>query len=264
MATVAGRLLRVPVLVSVAGGELARLPHIGYGDQLRAWERLKVAAALRLATALSAGSMQQVLSVARHARCEVAYAPLGVDLSRFSCAPKKPGARLLHVGALVPVKDQSTLLRAFANTRRLRSDASLEVVGDGPLRRSLEQLAIRSGVADAVRFRGATDHAALPRAYGQADVFVLSSVHEAQGMVVLEAAACGVATVGTQVGVVPELAPSAAVAAPAEQLSDALLRVLDDGDRRASLGEAAHERILSDFGLERCVARFRALYEQLG
>ena len=57
LAALAGRLLRVPTLVSLAGGELVSLPAIGYGDQRRAWERLKVRASLRLASAVSAGSV---------------------------------------------------------------------------------------------------------------------------------------------------------------------------------------------------------------
>src|SRR6185312_9234488 len=56
LAALAGRLLRVPTLVSLAGGELVALRDIDYGDQRVAWERLKVRLALRLASAVSAGS----------------------------------------------------------------------------------------------------------------------------------------------------------------------------------------------------------------
>jgi glycosyltransferase involved in cell wall biosynthesis len=257
--------LRVPVLVSVAGGELARLPRIGYGDQRVGWERLKVGAALRLASCLSAGSRQQVEQVARVARRPLAYAPLGVDVRRFTPRQHVAGRRerLLHVGGLIPVKDQPTLLRAFARVRTFRTAATLEIVGDGPLRVQLENLASELNVADAVRFRGAIDHGQLAAMYRQSDVFVLSSLHEAQGMVVLEAAASGVPTVGTPVGVVPELAPSAAVAVSADVLADALINVLREPERRAALVEAAAARVAAEFELERCVRRFRDLYQQL-
>src|SRR5262249_52477108 len=58
LAALAGRWLGIPTLVSLAGGELVALRDINYGDQRIAWERLKIAASLRLATAVSAGSHQ--------------------------------------------------------------------------------------------------------------------------------------------------------------------------------------------------------------
>ena len=59
------------------------------------------------------------------------------------------------------------------------------------LRAPLERLADELGVRDAVCFRGAVDHAALPQVYQAGSAFVLCSRHEAQGMVAIEAAACG-------------------------------------------------------------------------
>jgi glycosyltransferase involved in cell wall biosynthesis len=85
-------------------------------------------------------------------------------------------------------------------------------------------------------------------------------------MVVLEAAACGVACVGTAVGVVAELAPSMATAVPPgdpRALAAALCSAIDDPSRTAQLGQAARARVGSDFGLEVCTARFRRLYAEL-
>ena len=121
LAALAGRLLHVPTLVSLAGGELVALRDINYGDQRIAWERIKVAASLRLASGVSAGS-HQLASVARlHLKREpVHVAPLGVDLELFSPTPaiqatsNDDGPRLVHVGTLTPVKDHATLLRALA------------------------------------------------------------------------------------------------------------------------------------------------------
>jgi glycosyltransferase involved in cell wall biosynthesis len=192
-------------------------------------------------------------------------APLGVDLDLFNPGPSPPvsARRLIHVATLTPVKDQATLLRAFRLVRNQVGDARLDIVGDGPLRPELERLAHELGLSDVVRFRGAVDHAALPAIYRTASGFVLSSRHEAQGMVAIEAAACGIPVAGTRVGVIPELASSADAVAPVgavEQLAAGLTATLELVDHRA-------ERVLDlarrEFGLATCTARFRDLYAHL-
>jgi glycosyltransferase involved in cell wall biosynthesis len=286
LAAAAGRWLGVPTLVSLAGGELVALPDIHYGDQRLVSERLKVAASLRLATGVSAGSRQLAhMAEARgrarpgndhqyfHANQRVHVAPLGVDLDLFNPAaprstevglpqPMPPGPRLLHVGTLIPVKDHALLLRAFAAVRRRGMPATLELVGDGPLRPQLERLAHDLGLGGSVRFRGEVDHAALPAVYQTADACVISSRHEAQCMVALEAAACGVPVVGTRVGVIPELTAEVAPVSNSVALADAIAATL--AGHPSAMHAGITTRVRSTFGLQTCADRFRGLYASLG
>ena len=263
LTAMAGRVLRIPTLISLAGGELVALPAIAYGDQRIAWERFKVGASLRLACALSAGSRQLVDHARRYVGGRSVHRlPLGVDLDLFT--PDGVGSsrapRLVHVGTLTGVKDQATLLRAFGRLRRERPTATLDIVGDGPLRPELERLASDVAAPGAVRFRGAVDHARLPPMYRSATVFVLSSRHEAQGMVVLEAAACAIPVVGTRVGVVPELTSAVAAVTDDRGLAASLAAVLDDPDPHA---RAVFDRARAEFGLDESAARFRDVYMSL-
>src|SRR5207302_1537135 len=193
LTALAGRLLRIPTLVSLAGGELVALPAIGYGDQRMPWERLKIRASLRLASSVSAGSYYLLRLAARHVpSSRLRHAPLGVDLELFKPGLRSAvsGPRLVHVAALTPVKDQATLLRALPFVRERVGGTTLDIVGDGPERAALERLAAGLGLGNAIRFHGPIDHAALPELYRTGSAFVLSSRHEAQGMVAIEAAAC--------------------------------------------------------------------------
>jgi glycosyltransferase involved in cell wall biosynthesis len=264
LAAIAGRLLHVPTLVSLAGGELVSLPEVSYGDQRVAGERLKVRSSLHLASGVSAGSQLLIALAKRHVpSARLWRAPLGVDLERFWPAHPRVHhrAHFLNVATLTPVKDQVTLLRAFARAREALPDARLTFVGDGPLRRELETFATNHlQLGDGVRWCGAIDHAALPRVYQSASALVVSSRHEAQGMVALEAAACGVPVVGTRVGVVPELTCHIAAARDAAALAAAMVASANDRDARAA---AALQRVRADFGLERCADRFRAIYLRL-
>jgi glycosyltransferase involved in cell wall biosynthesis len=261
LTALAGRLLRVPTLVSLAGGELVALPDIGYGDQRSAWERLKIRAALRLASAVSAGSTYLRRIAERHVGRQIQQLPLGVDVDLFRTTDTAPATpRLLHVGTLTPVKDQHTLLAAFAELRQRRPGVSLDIVGDGPLRAELTRAAHNLGIDQAVHFVGERDHAQLVPLYQAAQAFVLSSRHEAQCMVALEAASCGLPVVGTRVGVVPELAPRAAVpVADARALADALdVSLARPGDR-----EQVRRLVERQFALEPCIQGFLQCYGQL-
>ena len=268
LAALAGRLLRVPTLVSLAGGELVALHDIHYGDQRIARERLKVKASLRLASGVSAGSHQLAYLAKLHLRGEAVHvAPLGVDLDLFTPTPAKhvqpdgQRPRLLHVGTLTPVKDHATLLRALAALHHSGQPATLDLVGDGPLRPRLERLAHNLGLAASVRFHGEVDHTCLPANYRAADAIVVSSRHEAQCMAAIEAAACGVPVVGTCVGVVPELTSAVAPLRDPDALARAITRALatPQDARDASLAD-----VRARFGLEACADRFGALYIRIG
>jgi glycosyltransferase involved in cell wall biosynthesis len=275
LAVLAGRRMGVPVVVSILGGELCDLPEIGYGGQRGSVDRRLSASALRLAERVTVGSRGlRERELVRRPALQWRVLPLGVDTARFAPGPAGPSARrlagrprLLHVASLLPVKDQSTLLRAFAllGPRIEAKGAHLSIAGDGPLRDRLGAQAAALGISESVSFLGAVSHDALPDLYRQADVLVLSSRFESQGMVVLEAAASGCPTVGTAVGVVPELEDGARAVAPAEPeaLARALGETLGNEEARRRMGSAALRVAREKFSLETAVAGFRALYDEL-
>ncbi len=226
VAAFAGRRLGIPVVISLAGGELIKMKDIGYGAQLLPGRGALIDWAMRSAVCVTAGS-DTMVEIARRRlgkweRGRLKKAPLGVDtdvfkptwervapatIARTGTAREKHATRshvsqrVLNVGSLTPVKDQATLLRAVARA----PDVSLKIVGAGPLRGELQRLAAELGIADRVRFAGEIDHGQMPAVYHAADLFVQSSRHEAQGMAALEAAVCGLPVIGTAVGVLPEV-----------------------------------------------------------
>ena len=268
-----GRALRIPTVVSIAGGELAGLHDIGYGGLLRRLERVKTRLALRLAGAVTAGSALALASaqpfLPARPGSRARRVPLGVDLAIFAPVgqPRNDGpARILHVASLCGVKDQATLLSAAAALRDRGYVFQLDVVGAGPLEAYLRSLARCLGLSESVRWRGAIPHDQIARMYQRADLFVLSSRHEAQGMVALEAAACGVPVVGTAVGVIPELEPAARTIAigDAEGLAEKMAELVDDEPFRLQSGCAVRERVVAEYSIDLCATRFFDLYGEVG
>jgi glycosyltransferase involved in cell wall biosynthesis len=113
---------------------------------------------------------------------------------------------ILFVGNLVPVKGVDVLLRACVGPALRDEGVRLVIVGQGPLRAALEELADELGIVGRVRFLGPVPHAELPRWFRAADVFVLPSHSEGVPNVLLEASACGTPWVASRVGGIPEIA----------------------------------------------------------
>ena len=101
---------------------------------------------------------------------------------------------LITIGRLVDSKDHGTLIKAFAKVKK-NIDACLYIIGNGPNRKKLQNLARTLKIGDAIKFLGwQSNPFALLK---QADLFVLSSCFEGFGNVLVEAMACGLPVVST-------------------------------------------------------------------
>ena len=205
-----GRRTNTPAIVSLMGGELVDLPDIEYGGWRSFFGRNLTKYALKHATAVTVGSQ----FLGRMAQpyvdgAKIITLPLGVDETTFKPQPRPQNERkrLLHVGSLIGVKDHKTLLQAFAQVRQTIPNCELLLVGDGVLRGELEGVSAELSLTEAVQFMGNVAHDQLSSLYGSADLLVMSSRHESQCLVLLEALACGCPAVGTDVGLFAELLP---------------------------------------------------------
>ena len=159
-----------------------------------------------------------------------------------------PPWRLMHAANLNPVKDQTTLLGAFQRAQAQLSTLHLDIVGHDTLAGAVQRQARDLGVDRDVTFHGFLPTDAMIPLYQRAHLCVLSSRHEAAGVVALEAAACGVPTVGSAVGYLADWTPDRAVAvAPASPgaLADAIVGLLRNPERRARIGAAARRWTLA-------------------
>jgi glycosyltransferase involved in cell wall biosynthesis len=109
------------------------------------------------------------------------------DADDVTPADREPGFTVLYAGRLGPEKNLPLLLGAFQSLLRGVPDAVLWIAGQGPEREALDQQCRQLGITARVRFLGFLDHPTLARHYAACDLFVLPSVLETQGMVVMEA-----------------------------------------------------------------------------
>lgn len=167
-------------------------------------------------------------------------------------------------GRLEPVKDYPTLLAAMA---QLPSTARLVIAGTGPLEEQLRGLASQLCLQSRVRFLGFEQD--VRRWMQAADGFVLSSRWEGLPMALLEAAACALPAVATDVPGTREVIVHGGTGWLAAQgdpraLAEAMTRLMHTSlDGRRTIGEQARQRAFDSFSLELALTRWEALYSDL-
>jgi glycosyltransferase involved in cell wall biosynthesis len=269
VAVAAAKLLGIPSAVHIAGGELAAVRDIGYGGGLTWKGRIREALVLRAASAITAASAPILTSLSERGFAAQRL-PLGIDLKCWP--PRQPvrrsdarPAKLIHVASLNRVKDQTTLLLALAELEASGLSFEMQIVGEDTLGGEIQSLSARLGLSDKVRFQGFLTQRQLRPQLETADLLVMSSRHEAGPVVMLEAAAIGVPTVGTAVGHIAEWSPQAAIAVPVGDctaLARAIRELLNDEDRRLSIASEALNRSVGE-DADYTAQRFQALYERL-
>jgi N-acetyl-alpha-D-glucosaminyl L-malate synthase BshA len=172
---------------------------------------------------------------------------------------------LTHVSNFRPVKRVEDVVHIFA-TVRAEIPSRLDLVGDGPERARIEALVTSLGLRDHVRFLG--ERGDLIATLQQSDVFLLPSQTESFGLAALEAMACGVPVVATDVGGVSEVVADgetgflAAVGDIAGMARHAR-RLLTDEDLRRRMSRAARHRAETQFRLAPAVDSYEAVYRRV-
>jgi len=195
---------------------------------------------------------------------DVVNIPYHTDLQPFLDAPRENSperVRVLYCGQLIERKGLSTLLEAFLGLAEEFPKAELMLVGEGPLRHSLESQ-VPARLKDRVIFAGFQAVDDLPRFFGSADLFVLPSLHDGWGVVVNQALAAGLPVVcSSAVGAAADLVSpdqNGYIVPPADTpaLAESLRRLIADGNLRNAFGErsraAAHDHTPSR-GVDRWV-----------
>lgn len=257
-------MLRKPTVVRIANtgpfGDLAQLPKIKGGKLLQ-----KLLLANRAFVALSQQAKEELFA----AGCDPAAIHMstnGVDTSFFRPENNNPerARTVLFVGRVAPQKDPQTLLRAWKHVNQ-SGQFQLLIAGSGPLKeellRTCEDEQIRG-----VNFLGQCDD--VLTLYHRAGVFVLPSLSEGCSNALLEAMACGLCPVVSDIGgnrdvvkhqenglLVPPGDPS--------ELANALQQALHDPQLQDSLATQARQHIVTTHSIETVARDYLNLFEQL-
>ena len=261
-AVLLGERLGLPVVLSARGSDV----NVKCDNPvMRRWVRWAAARSSALITVSKALS-RRLGELGIHAPM-LEVVPNGVDLEKFRPLEKQASRRrfgvdgkiIASVGHLVDEKGHQFAIEAL----RSLPNTTLLVVGEGPRKLHLQQLAARLGVSDRVCFVGLLPHGDMPHLYSAADVLVLPSAREGMPNVILESLACGTRVVATAVGGIGEVMRSAAAGVliserSAEALVDGLTQLGARPDSVCSVREYA-----TQFSWKNVVGKQRELYRRV-
>lgn len=172
------------------------------------------------------------------------------------------------VGRLHPQKGYDTLLEGALRVLREMPSSRFKIVGEGELLKPLQRRAEQLGISEAVGFMGQRPPAEIPDILAGFDVFVQTSNWEAFGIAIVEAMACGLPVVATNVEGVVDIIDDGVdglLIPPKDPraLADRILRLLCDPELRRRIGAAARRKVEANFDIREMTARMARIYQEL-
>jgi glycosyltransferase involved in cell wall biosynthesis len=240
----------------------------------------------------SARRLDRVISIARHMGAEIAAEgfaeqnavsiPNSVDHELYRPKTNQDQGdrrRICYVGRLAEEKGLVCLVEAMKLVSGAICGVTLDIVGDGPMRNELIDRAVHLGLQDVIRFTGNGE--ALPH-YHASDLFVLPSFSEGLSLALLEAMACGLPVVATNVEgnreVLHPAGPASAIPAAGYRISEcgilvnpgdvvglaeAIQRLLTDDDLARRLNSRARALVVEKYALDKILNDYHSLYQSL-
>jgi len=192
----------------------------------------------------------------------------GVDVHYFTplLSDSTKQTRILFIGRLDYMKGVHNLIEAFNGLIKEGMNAYLTIVGDGPDREKLENLASVSGLNDHLSFCG--EIKGVVSLLQESTMFVLPSLSEGLSNVVLEAMACGLPVVATNAGGTTDIIKDGINGILVEpdnvgQLCNAMKKIIVNKSMAEQLGNEARKTVEIHFSMEQVVTKYLKLYEEL-
>jgi glycosyltransferase involved in cell wall biosynthesis len=268
-AVILQRIFGVPSVVSLDGEEGIFLSEVDFGD-LKSNRRTRInkwilnrATVANTLTNFHRVLIESNLNISRM----ILVIPRGVDQNTFrnrrDLGIQTP-IRFVSAGYLSPVKDPVTLVRTFHFILQT-TPSTLTIVGKDYMHGAIQKLAAELGVGRYIRFLEHVDHKDMTSIYEDADILLLTSRYESQGMVVAEAMAAGVLVCGTNVGLINDLAEECCLSAPVGDdvtLAQRVVQLIGDPNRMWAMQKKAYEWA-SAFTLEKTAERWSEVYTML-
>ncbi|QDU36096.1 Alpha-D-kanosaminyltransferase [Maioricimonas rarisocia] len=278
-AVLARDLAGVPLVFTLRGADVFSEPSINYGQTLDPWTKQRIQHALSCADRIICVSTK-IQERAHELGADPAKTQIivkGVHEDRFCPGDREEARRqlgldsrptILFVGAFGPWKGIADLLEAFRTVRQRVPDAQIVFCGKGKLEADIRAFVDQHNLEKHVTIAGYIGRDALPTYFQACDVFVLPSLTEGSGNVILEASACSRTSVGTRVGGIPDYIADGetgylANKQDAADLADKLSTILGDESLADRMGAEARRRVEENFRYDQMIDRTLAVYHDV-
>ena len=267
------KILKIPYIVSIHGSDI-----FSFNNALFKFIYKII---LSNAEVVTANSTKTALAAKNIINKDVVIIPMGVDCSLFNDkfkhthtqSEKNKAPEILFAGRLIDWKGVSFLLDAISILRLEYPEILLRIVGKGPEQKNLMQKVRQLKIDNNVVFSGAVVNHQLPDIYRNADVFVIPSIindngeTEGLGTVTLEAMACGVPVIGTNVGGIPDIIRNRVTGLLVEEkngkaIADAIVEIMVNKKLRDEMCKNAHLLVDEKFSWDIISKQFIKVYRK--
>jgi glycosyltransferase involved in cell wall biosynthesis len=270
------RLFGIPLVVTIHGSDVFGLKH--------AWLKKANEGVMKYADACTVNSNATERFVAEASqRRDIRIIPMGVDLEQFRKAKEvgrlprsttREAQTILFAGRLIDWKGVQFLIRAVPKVLGQNPHTRVLIIGSGPEKGRLMDLAAKLNVQDVIEFREGVPQKELVGYYSLADAFVLPSIRnekgetEGLGVVLLEAMACGVPVIGSRVGGIPDIIKHGDTGLlvrekDPDDLSEKLILLLSDRALRQRLIQRGREFVEGNFSWDKIAEQFINVYQEV-
>jgi len=202
---------------------------------------------------------------------KIEVVPIGIEIERFTPNTNIPEnnkeINLLSVGYLLYRKGFHILLKAMKEVLKEYPNTKLKIVGDGMQLEELQRLTKKLDLGKNVEFCGFVPFTEIEKYYQECDIFCNPTLSEPFGQVNIEAMACGKTIVGSRVGALPEIITKdvGILVEPnnAEQLSHAIINLIEDNEKREMMGKNARNRVEKYYSWDSVIDQYIKIYREL-
>ncbi len=191
----------------------------------------------------------------------------GTDTDTFvPCGKEKNNNQILWIGRFTPGKGVEYLIDAFNILLKEYPDFKLLMIGRGHLKENIEQKIRDLNLSKNIIIREFIPNSELPEIYQNSDIFVLPSLNEGVPRTILEAMACGIPVVCTELPQLVDVVDGCGLLVPvkdSQALAEGILRIISDRDLAQKFGRNGRDKVVENYSWEDTVKKTVQLYEEL-
>lgn len=251
---------KLPYVVTVQGSDVFKTLNKPGIRQMVGLALRKAGKVLALSNALKSAALEFGLKDEH-----VMVVPNGINIAQFPYASlREKQLQVLFVGSLIERKGPLYLLQAMRLVHQNLPEAKLVLVGEGDQRARLEQFITENAMTEYVRLAGTQPQSAVAELMCESRLFVLPSIEEGQGVVLMEALASGTPCVGSRVGGIPDVVTedvgSLVEPGDAAGLAEAIRAYLTDTELWERASQAGRQRVLAHYDWNHLADEITAVY----
>ncbi|SFQ36067.1 glycosyltransferase [Salibacterium halotolerans] len=265
-----------PTLLSVWGSDVYDFPYQSQTKKTILVKNLKAATQI----ASTSWAMKKQTETLLDPELPIEVTPFGIDTDVFKPAAEKANDNIVTIGTVKKLEEKYggryILYSAAQLIERLKKDANdniadkirVLIVGDGSQEQELKKLAQTLGIDNITSFTGAVPHYEVPNYLNELDIYCAPSTNESFGVAVIEASACGVPVIVSDVGGLPEVVQNGDTgyvipSKDTQALAEKLELLTGNGELRKSLGENGRQHVVKYYNWEDNVTKMENVYKNL-